>query len=353
MHESTEWQLYQLENQGWNYLYSEQILLAQNAFNSGLDLAKKHNNYCMILQFEYHLTQVDVYYTFNQQAAVDRAVRLYTLSKRPEYDNCRMQHRQIHDILLHAYFYRDCLSYESEIRESIRFITEEFQDPYESHLRCEFILCELDFENGNYQAGIDRVSDYISRAEFAHPYRKSDGYSAASRLMYAVGELESARKYAELNVQTSREGMYQPGVAHALLWQAVFSKYTGQNDATRIFEQAQKHIRQYKITATHSLFDAQAIYYELSGELDKAAHILETQLEELPRHGSLHDLVLAHLQYCRFLGCSGKPLEAAINRFREFIATLRNPHLHQEAIQKIENGDYRKFPWQTNSLSDN
>ncbi|MDQ7023927.1 MAG: hypothetical protein Q9P01_07220 [Anaerolineae bacterium] len=67
----TRWKLYDLERQGWGYLYNEQAQQAQKTFENGVKIAQANQMPCMELFFEYHICQVLVYYTYDQKAAVE------------------------------------------------------------------------------------------------------------------------------------------------------------------------------------------------------------------------------------------------------------------------------------------
>jgi hypothetical protein len=341
------WQLYDLEQKGWRYLYNEEHEQARKTFEEGAKLARLYDLHCMEMMFEYQICQVYVYYTYDQKAAVDYAVRLTTRLQRSEYADCSHEHTSVYDILTHAYFYRDCLGYEKEIRESLEYIAANLPVQPDTRLRMDYILAELDYENGDFEAGRDKVMKYISRAEYSHPYRKSDGYLAARRVMYALGEIDLAHKYTELDAQVSQSGSYQRGTADALMWQAVCAKRLG-NDGTAqsLFQRGLAQYEQFTIAPSLTYFDAAAEYHELCGDSEQALKLRQAQFEELPARGSLHDLALAHLQYCRLLGRMGKPVAEALQKARDFIQTLRKPSAHDTALKRIESGDYYQFEWQ-------
>jgi hypothetical protein len=349
--EKARWKLFELERQGWNYLYNEQPEEARKVFEEGAKLARLHALSCMEIQFEYQVCQVYVYYTYDQKAAVDYAVRLTTKLQRSEYANCSYEHTAVYDILTHSYFYRDCLGYEKEIRESLEYITENLPVTYDTRLRMDYILAELDYENGDFKSGRDKVLSYISRAEYSHPYRKSDGYLAARRVMYALGEIDLALKYSELDVQVSQSGSYQRGAADALMWQAVCAKQLGNDGAAQaLFQRGLAQYQQFHIAPSLTYFDAAAEYHESCGDSERSLKLRQAQFEELPARGSLHDLALAHLQYCRLLGRMGKPVDEALQKARDFIQTIRKPSAHNAAIKRIELGDYYQFDWQKKNV---
>lgn len=338
----------QLLHQGYRYLSNEQVEEAQGVFKEGLQLAQQHHQYCSELDIQSQTIQIHVYYTYDQQAAVDAAVRLISLLRGPEYQNCHRQRIKVYDILIHAYFYRDCLGYEEEIRDSMEYVEKNFLiSQRETRLRFEYIRAELDYENRNYKSGRDRVMQYIAAAEFAHSYRKGDGYLVGRRMMYALGEISLAHKYAELSMKHSQAGGYQRGVADGLLWQGVYAKRLGNDgEAQRLIQRSLNHYEQFQISHTLSYFDALAEYHELCGEHEQAQKLLEEQFEELPARGSLHDLALAHLQYCRFLGRTGQTIEIAIQDAHGFIQTLPKPEVHEPALEAIKAGNYHQFDWQ-------
>jgi tetratricopeptide (TPR) repeat protein len=299
------------------------------------------------LFFEYQICQVYVYYTYDQKAAVDYAVRLVTRLQRSQYGDCHNEHVSVYDILTHAYFYRDCLGYEKELRESLDYIEKNLPIRQETRLRMDYILTELDYENGHYQAARNKAMQYIADAEFSHPYRKSDGYLAARHVLYALGEIDLAHKYAELDATVSQSGSYQRGAADALMWQAVFAKRLGNDGAAQqIFQRGIAQYQQFDMSPSLTYFDAAADYYELSGDSEQALKLRLSQFEELPARGSLHDMALAHLQYCRLLGRMGKPVDEVLKKARDFINTLRKPAAHDTALKHIEAGNYYQFDWQ-------
>jgi hypothetical protein len=343
------WKLYDLERQGWRYLYNEQPEQAKETFESGAKIARLNQLPCMELMFEYQICQVYVYYSYDQKAAVDYAVRLVTRLPRQEYVDCHNDHVSVYDILTHAYFYRDCLGYEKEIRESLDYIEKNLPVRQETRLRMDYILTELEYENGNYQVARSKAMQYIADAEFSHPYRKSDGYLAARRAVYALGEFDLAYKYAELDATVSQSGSYQRGAADALMWQAVFAKRLGNDGAAQqIYQRGIAQYQQFSISPSLTYFDAASEYYELTGDTEQALKLREAQFNELPARGSLHDMALAHLQYCRLLGRMGKPVDEALMKARAFINTLRKPEAHETPLKRIENGDFYQFDWQRN-----
>jgi hypothetical protein len=217
----------------------------------------------------------------------------------------------------------------------------------DTKLRLDYIRAELDVENGNYTAARDKVMTYIAEAEYAHAYRRSDGYLVARRVMYALGELDLAHKYAELDDRVSQSGSYQRGAADARMWQAVFAKHLGNDGAAQqLFQSGLAQYKNFDISPSLTYFDAAAAYHELCGDTEQALKLREAQFKELPARGSLHDMALAHLQYCRLLGRMGKPVDTALEKAKAFIQTLRKPDAHDAALQRITDGDYHQFDWQ-------
>jgi hypothetical protein len=345
--ENISMQLWVLERQGWRHLQNEESELARQTFLKGAALAREHKQHCYELFFEYNICQVYVYYTYDQKAAVDYAVRLTTRLHRPEFKECTYQQTSVYDILTHAYFYRDCLGYEQEIRDSADYIEKELPMLHDVQLRLDYLRAELEYENGNYQAARDRVMQYLVDAEFAHAFRRSDGYLVGRRVMFALGDIPLAYQYTKMDADVSRNGGYQRGVADALLWQAVCAKQMGNDgEAQRLFQQGITHYQHYNMPHTLMYFDAVAEYHELCGERERALTLRESQFDELPARGSLHDVALAHLQYCRLLGRMGKPVDDALQKAREFIQTLRKPDVHDKALNRIVAKDYYQFDWQ-------
>src|SRR5215207_3993343 len=97
--EKMRWKLYDLERQGWRYLYNEEPEQARKTFEEGAKLARLYSLPCMEMMFEYQICQVYVYYTYDQKAAVDYAVRLTTRLQRSEYGDCSYEHTSVYDIL--------------------------------------------------------------------------------------------------------------------------------------------------------------------------------------------------------------------------------------------------------------
>ena len=338
--------LSQFEQLGWQHLYNDATAEAQRTFESGQQFARRYDLPCWDILFEFYICQIYVYYTFDLQAAVTAAVRLTTRLSKSELQLCR-ERMLVYGILVHAYFYRDCIGYEKEIRDALHYIETELPSDSEALLRVEYIRAELDLEYGRYDAVRDRLMVYLSNAEHSHPYRKADGCRVGHLLSYALGDFALARDYAALNVAHSYDGQHQRGIADALIWQAVYTLKLGQaGEAQKILQLALDHYRRFNLAPALTYFDALCAFHEISGDNQRALQLREQQFEDLQLRGSLHDLAKAHLQYCRLLGRMGLPTDTAIIQARSFIQTLQKPEHNLAALQRIENGDYFQFDWQ-------
>lgn len=338
--------LRQYEQLGWLNLYNDATIEAQRSFELGQQFAKQNDLPCWDILFEFYVCQIYVYYTFDLQAAVDAAVRLTTRLSKMEVQACR-ERMLVYGILVHAYFYRDCLGYEKEIRVALQYIESELPTDSEAILRVEYIRTELDFEYGNYDAVQERLMQYLAKAENSHSYRQADGCRVGHLLSYALGDFAMARDYAVRNVQYSYDGQHQRGIADALIWQAVYTLKIGEEgEAQKVLQQALDHYKRFNLAPALTYFDALCEFHEISGDMKRVLALREQQFSDLHLRGSLHDLAKAHLQYCRLLGRMGKPLDAAIEQARTFINTLQVPAQHHAALKHIENGDYYQFDWQ-------
>jgi hypothetical protein len=258
----------------------------------------------------------------------------------------------VYGILVHAYFYRDCIGYEPEIRRALNYIETELPSDTEALLRVEYIRMELDLEYGRYDAVQERLLPYLAQAEVAHAYRKADGCRVGHLLNYATGDFAKAREYAELNAQYSYEGQHQRGVADALLWQAVYTLKSGDTgEAQRILQQGLNHYQRFNLAPALTYFDALCAYSEETGHAEKARNMRQQQFADLEARGSLHELARAHLQYARLLGRMKQPMDDALSKARIFITTLRKPDIYLEALQHIENGNYYEFDWQRDNTN--
>ena len=338
-----QWKLYQMASLGWRYLVNEQLEQAQETFEKGADLARRHQLHCQELSFEQNICQMYIYHHYDQKAAVDNAVRLVAKVARSQYADCTYEHVAVYDIMTHAYFYRDCLGYEKEIRESLDYIEQNLPMWQDTRLRIDYIRAELEYEHGRYQPARDMALKNVADAEFAHNYRKSDALVVARRAAFALGEIDLAHQYAAMDVTVGSER----GVAYALTWQAVYAKRLGNDVAAELlFQRGLAQYKQFNIVHGLNYFDAVAEYYELYGASDKALELRQAQFQTLPARGSLHDMAIAHLQYCRLLGRMGKPVDAALQQAREFISMLRQPAVHEVALTRIEAGDFYQYDWQ-------
>jgi hypothetical protein len=340
----------QYEQLGWQHLYNDATTEARRTFELGQQFARRYDLPCWDILFEFYICQIYVYYTFDLQAAVAAAVRLTTRLSKADLQLCR-ERMLVYGILVHAYFYRDCLGYETEIRDALRYIENELPTDSEALLRVEYIRAELDLEYGRYDAVQDRLMMYLSNAEHSHSYRKADGCRVGHLLSYAVGDFATARDFAAQNAQHSYDGQHQRGIADALIWHAVYNLKLGQaGEAQKILQLALDHYRRFNLAPALTYFDALCDYHEIRGDLHHALALRERQFNDLQLRGSLHDLAKAHLQYCRLLGRMGQPLDYAIGQAHTFIMTLQKPDQHLAALSRIKNGDYHQFDWQRQEL---
>lgn len=338
--------LSEYEQLGWQHLYNDATADAKRTFELGQLYARRNELPCWDILFEFYICQIYVYYTFDLKTAVDAAVRLTARLRKAEMQLCR-ERMLVYGILVHAYFYRDCLGYEQEIRDALLYIENELPIDSEALLRVEYIRAELDLEYGRYDAVRERLMFYLAKAEHSHAYRKADGCRVGHMLSYALGDFAMARDYAARNAQHSDDGQHQRGIADALLWQAVYTLKLGQEgEAQRVLQQALDHYRRFNLAPALSYFDALSDFHEICGDMSRALSLREQQFSDLHLRGSLHDLAKAHLQYCRLIGRMGKPTYSAIAQARAFLDTLRKPEVHRTALQRIENGDYYQFDWQ-------
>jgi hypothetical protein len=338
--------LSEFEQRGWQHLYNDATADAKNTFELGQLYARRNELPCWDILFEFYICQIYVYYTFDLKTAVDAAVRLTARLRKTEMQLCR-ERMLVYGILVHAYFYRDCLGYEQEIREALQYIESELPLDSEAILRVEYIRAELDLEYGRYDAVQERLMLYLAKAENSHSYRKADGCRVGHMLSYARGDFALARDYAARNAQHSDDGQHQRGIADALIWQAVYTLKLGQEGAAqRILQQALDHYKRFNLAPALIYFDALCDFHEISGDMKHVLSLREQQFSDLHLRGSLHDLAKAHLQYCRLLGRMGKPLDSAIAQAHAFLNTLQKPAVHRAALTRIENGDYYQFDWQ-------
>ncbi|MCA9914701.1 MAG: hypothetical protein KC496_15215, partial [Anaerolineae bacterium] len=334
------------QNQAWRYLQQEQAEDAEQTLSEGVDMARKAGLPCWELKLESIRAQIPIYYTFNLEAAVKMAVKLTTLAREPRYEKCS-ERVSVYDALIHAYFYRDCIGYETEILVAANYIETEFSREKQYRWRMQYIRAEIDLEWGRYDEAKERIDRYLASVQKDYPLRMADGYWMLYRLEYARGNFSAALSAARNHEKHNREGEYQRGTADSQLVQAVCSKHLANvGIAQATLQRAVAHYKQYNLARTLLYYDALATFHELDGNLETAYSLRREQFETLSDHGNLLDLAKAHLQHIRLCGRMQKPLEDPIQAAYIFKEDLRKSDWFMERLQAIMNGNYYEFPWQ-------
>ncbi len=334
------------QNQAWRYLQQEQVKQAEAVLSEGVQMARTAGLPCWELKLESIRVQVPIYYTFNLEAALKAAVILTTQAREPRYATCS-ERVSIYDALIHAYFYRDCIGYETEIRVAANYLETEFPQHKQYHWRMEYIRAEIDLEWGRYDQAQERIERYLAAVQKDYPLRKADGYWMLYQMEYSRGAFSAALEAARNHEEHSREGAYQRGIADSLLVQAVCSKQLGNiGIAQATLQRGLEQYKQYDLCKNLLYYDSLAAFHELDGHPETAYKLRREQFDELSEHGNLQDLAKAHLQHARLCGRMQKPLEDPIQAAYIFKEDLRKSDWFMERLQAIMNGDYHEFPWQ-------
>lgn len=334
------------QNQAWRYLQQEQVKQAEAVLSEGVQMARNAGLPCWELKLESVRAQIPIYYTFNLEAAVEISVKLTAQARETRYEKCP-ERVSVYDALIYAYFYRDCISYETEIRVAANYLETEFSQHKQYHWRMEYIRAEIDLEWGRYDEAQERIDRYRAAVENGYPLRQADGCWMLYRLEYARGNFSAGLDAARNHERYSREGGYQRGIADSLLVQALCSKHLGNvGIAQSTLQQGLDHYKQYDLHRTILYYDSLATFHELDGHPETAYELRREQFDTLSDHGNLLDLAKAHLQHVRLCGRMQKPLEDPIQAAYIFKEDLRKSDWFMERLQAIMNGDYHEYPWQ-------
>jgi hypothetical protein len=335
-------------NEGRQHLQQQQIELADQTFQEGAALAYSKGLPCWELQFEAARVQIPLSHTFNQHAAVMAAAELAKKSRQPQYDICP-ERVNAYDLLVQAYFRRDCLGYETEIRVAAAYIDEAFSHEQEIRLRLEVIRAEIDLEFRQYAEAQHRIERYLATAaeNGMHPSHLADGYRVFYKLAYARGKFLDGLQAAKSATLSEQEAESPRGVADSSLAQALFAKHLGNdNAAQQALQRGLDYYQRYNLRKTHSYYDPLAAYYELDGDPEASFALRREQLEVLSDKGNLQELAKAHLQHIRLCGRLQKPLADPVQAAYFFREELRNPAWFTEHLEAVLNGNYWEFPWQ-------
>jgi hypothetical protein len=335
-----------LAYQAWRYQDANQFTEAFETFRQGADLARRLNERCWELFFDYWCAQGMLYHTRQIQGALDALMRLTVRAHKPEYAHCNPMRGQIFFTMADAYFEVDVYGYADEIRELLTMIEADIPMDKDTHLRVLTLKSDLHYQFEEYDKALAAAHYYLSQAE-GHVYRLYSGYVDLRRLAYTRGDIAEALEYAKTSEVYAGKKESQLDEADCKLWQAAFHKRLGNDSSAHaLHRQGMALFEQYDFVRWLSYYDAVCEYLELCDNPEAALKMREQQVENVKlSDGRLYECNV-HLQYCRLLGRMGKPLDEALQAAEAVCERLRKPEYYRQRLTQIRNGEYHEFAWQ-------
>jgi hypothetical protein len=330
---------------GWAYRRTAQPDEAFAVFQEGEALAKRLNDPCWELFFQYWCAEMLFYHKVDQQAALDYAIRIATRAYKEQYLECPIRSR-VYFVVADIYYAIDFFSYQDKIREMLDYLQNEVPMDSDTDLRARHMRAEFEMEFERFDEAQRLVEEYMPDAH-GNEFRLRSGYNMLRRIAYARGHIQMALDYSLQTDLYAERTQSQGIIASQKLWQAVYHKRLG-NDAlarTCHLNGIDLHER-YALPRWPGYYDALCEYLELNSEPERALSLRETQLEDMQEHHSIHNESVSHLDYCRLLGRLGKPLDDALKAAHTIAQRMTQPDLYLERLKKIEDGQYYDFEWQ-------
>lgn len=335
----------QVYDQGWEALRAEEGQRALALFQEGLEIARKLQEPCWELFFEYWCAETHIFYLTDYVTGLDRAVKVAAKAHKTAYLPCPVRAR-VYYTLLYVYFLMDAVGYEDKIREMVDFMTKEIPLDADTEQRIQYIRAGLAFSLEQYDVCEQETQRYLNMTLF-NAHRQSGGYNMLRRLAYARGQIKLAFDYAYEYERRARQARLQNSVAHALLSQAAYAQRLGQAErAQRLMEQGTAHHAQYGLQRMTSYYNHLCEYYELGGEMDTALALRDEQVANLHTIQSHDYVAYTWLQVVRLQARAGRDFTDALQSAYEAARNLLKPQSYLEKIQRIEAGDYYEYDWQ-------
>lgn len=330
---------------GWEALRAEKPEEALGYFEEGLRTAQILNEACWDLYFDYWATETHIFYQNNYRLGLDRAIKVAARAHQERYQKCPVRAR-VYYTLMYVYSAMDPIGYEDKIREMVDFMEREIPLDDDTWQRIQYTRASLALSLEDYREAENLILYYLD-ITLGNMHRQAGGYSMLRQIYYAQGNLQRAFDFGYHAEQKARVSRLQSSVASALLWQAVCAIRLGQIERAASLHQAgmEQHQR-YQLTPLPTYYNAVCEYLELSGKMEEALALRESEIRSIPDVGSVDYTAEAALQYARLLGRMGRDLGDALPKAYAAAEQLLKPQRFLEKLRKLEAGDFYEYPWQ-------
>ncbi len=332
-------------DQGWEALRAEESERALALFNEGAELARRLQEPCWELFFDYWAAETYIFYLTDYKNGLDRAVKTAARAHKDAYLPCPVRAR-VYYTLVYAYFLIDSLGYEDKIREMLAYMQREIPLDTDTLQRMQYIKAGLAFALEDYDTCEQEIQVYMDMS-IGNDHRESGGYNMLRRIAYARGDIKLAFSFAFQFEQRSRYSRLQNSVSHSLLCQGAYAQMLGQPErAAQLIAQGKAHHERYGLKRMSTYFDHLCLYHELLEEHEESLRLRKEQLAEATEIDSIDYLSYVHLQYLRLRGRMGLELTEALQAARACTDKLLKPQQFLDKLKRIEDGDYRQYDWE-------
>ena len=347
---SLKYQMTQHYYNGWDAMRAERGDEAVSHFMMGLDIAKKLNEPCWDLFFEYWCSEAYVFVVNDYQKALEYIVQTSARAHKPQYIQCPVRAR-VYYTLMHIYYETDVLGYEEKIREIIKYMEDDIPLDDDTAYRLQYKKASLAYDLEDYATAKQELAHYMSLV-VNNAHRQTSGFSLQSLLDYTAGDLQSALENSIQTEKNARIAKLERSVINAMLRQATLHHRMGNIDeADELYYRGLAYQKQFGVNSMPYHYNAVCEYLEIAVDAEQALKLREESLETIPKFGSPDYTTSAHLSYCQLLGRMGRDTTHALKQAREAAKLLIKPARYLSKLQDVENGNYYQYEWQKNDGS--
>ena len=334
-------------DKGWDAMRAERGDEAVGEFTMGLEIAKKLEEPCWQLFFEYWRAEAYHFCVEDYRKALNDIVQAAAHAHKPQYLNCAVRGR-VYYTLVQIYYDIDCSGYEDKIRETLKFLKDQVPLDLDTIRRMQYLKAGIAYHQEDYDTAEREAWQYMEMSSDSS-HRQSDGYAILSMIEYARGNLKKSLEHCYLSEAKSIDADLQLAIIDNRLQMAVIHCYLGNKQvASNHYQQAITHQQRLGAKPQFDYYNLICEYHELTDNPAEALAQRQASLQAMIESSGPDHIVKTHLNYCRLLGRLGHDMTDAFQEAKKAADLLIKPAWYLAKLKQIEHGNYYQYEWQKN-----
>ena len=331
-------QLVRAFNEGFSYRSTDPER-SLHIYTQGVDLARKMGEACWELFLSYWVCDLYLFNLKNYDLGLGKAIQNFTLAHQPAYQNCAIIAR-VYLSVLNAYFRIDARGYITEIRQIMKYMSENVRLDQDTFLVLQHYTVSIHILYEEWDEAEQAALKYLDTAKGARE-REVDAYYMLNVVAANKKQIEKAYAYAIEQEKSARALKRFDIVATALIKQAAYHLKIGKKtEAENLYQQARTIIDGFKSGRATGYYGYYALYQIGLGNLEAALDLHDKQLAEELSSRNYVDEIDIRIARLRLMGKLGRSLKDDLAIVYTLTKKLRAPEYYMEKLQKIERGDY-------------